>query len=347
MIGAAYEMLQRVWLPQRTDLTVTPLGDGHINDTLLVRLAGEPRYVLQRLNQRVFEQPQVVIGNLERILSHFADGDTAVQVPELMVSVAGEHWYQDDNGDYWRLWTYRQGTRTLTAPLSAAEVFAAAQAFGRFQRRMQSLPGPRLRPPIPGFLHLADYLVTLDEVASRSERRAAVADREFIDANRSLAARLAPAGDYIHGDCKLDNLLFKLNADEVDCVLDLDTVMPGHWAWDFGDLVRSVLTTQLAAAADGVADSLATELFSAAAAGFINGRGELPDPDAMLVAPVYVSFMLGVRFLSDHLAGDVYFKVATAGENLQRARAQFAIAKALQRQTPELEGLLRQQIEAR
>lgn len=345
-LAAARDLLTEVWLPDAADLTLTPLGAGHINDTLLVRQAGQPRYVLQRINQRVFADPALLAANLERVLAHLRDAPFSV--PALLPTLDGGLFHRSAGDAWWRLWAYRNDTRTLNAPLAPAEVFAAGRAFGQFQKHMRNLPGPALESPIPGFLHLSHYLDAFDQtLRDAPARRLTGIDPGLIDAHRELAVALPPGSDCVHGDCKLDNLLFRADSAEVDCVLDLDTVMTGNLAWDFGDLVRSVMTLQAAANADAVATSIDPELFAAAADGFLDGRGDRPDPEALLLAPRYVSFMLGVRFLTDHLAGDVYFKVSAAGENLARAKAQFALLAAFEQQQHRLREALMKIVDQR
>ena len=134
---------------------------------------------------------------------------------------------------------------------------------------------------------------------------------------------------------KLDNLLFARTSAAVDCVLDLDTVMQGHWAWDLGDLVRSLATTE--GALDG-------ELFAAACAGFLSGSGRRATTAELLAAPRYVTFMLGVRFLTDHLLGDRYFKVSEPGENRTRSRQQFALLVELEQHQTQLQRALGREI---
>ena len=145
----------------------------------------------------------------------------------------------------------------------------------------------------------------------------------FFHGHRRLSGSLASRGAVIHGDCKLNNLLFATGSAKVLAVLDLDTVMAGHRAWDFGDLCRSVLM--------GCAHTEEMKnLFSALSEGFIRGGGRRLDAEEMLVAPSYVAFMLGVRFLTDHLQGDRYFRVKKAGDNLVRAREQFELLARLE-----------------
>ncbi len=144
--------------------------------------------------------------------------------------------------------------------------------------------------------------------------------RELKDPGRS--------GGYIHGDCKINNLLFRENSAEVVCVVDLDTTMHGHWAWDFGDLARSGAVTQ-----DG---SLSLDLFGALVEGFAGEKEAALGADELVLAPRYVCFMLGVRFLTDHLDGDRYFKVQARGDNLRRARAQFRLLEEMEAREAEM-----------
>jgi len=311
---------------------VEPLGAGHINDTYLVT-RGTARHVLQRVSDAAFPDPARVSANTERLVAFLAATD--VRVPELMSCRTTGCAYVDASGSHWRLWRFIEG-RTLDAPVSEAEARAAGAAFGELQRAMERFPPPPLKPAIPGFLELGRYLDAL----ARERRRPARADGvvesalAFIDARRELARRFPPRGDYVHGDCKIDNLLFEPRAPVVRCVLDLDTVMPGNWGWDYGDLARSLLTL-----ADGAASGERCALVVAAARGMLEGRGSAARSCPLrwlLEAPRYVALMLGVRFLTDHLKGDVYFKVVRPGENLDRAHRQFALVSELETHEPAL-----------
>ena len=310
-----------------------PLGSGHINDTLLATSAAHPPSVLQRINEQVFPDPGCVMRNLARIQAHLGVVAPGL-IPPLLEALDGESFFRDEEGGWWRLWAYLPDGRTLEETRDPAVCRSAAQAFGRFQRLLSELPGPPLAPTIPGFLELTGYLESFDEVLAGSAGAEAVIAQAcpglgFIEMHRGLAAELPKGDTLIHGDCKLNNLLFEENGPAVRAVLDLDTIMHGHWAWDFGDLTRSVLTGALP---DQGARSLGPEvrdLFTALVAGFQAGSERQLDARALSIAPVYVAFMLGIRFLTDHLQGDRYFKVAARGENLARARRQFALIERL------------------
>ena len=309
-----------------------PLGAGHINDTLLVTTVDGRRLVLQRINERVFADPGLVMGNLERVLDHL-DANAPGLTPPLIRTGTGTPAWRDPEDGWWRLWGYVPDSRSFDRTTDPAICESAARTFGRFQALLEDLPGPPLEPTIPGFLELAGYLARFDALCASSPDAdrvlsAATADPVFIDAHRSLAAVLPRDRAVIHGDCKLNNLLFEAGGPGVVAVLDLDTVMTGHWAWDFGDLARSVLMGALEEN-DRSREGTFVALFAALARGFAAGRGTALDARIMATAPVYVAFMLGIRFLTDHLEGDRYFRVAARGDNLDRARAQFELVRQL------------------
>ncbi|HEY5644836.1 MAG TPA: aminoglycoside phosphotransferase family protein [Pseudomonadales bacterium] len=305
---------------------LAPLGEGHINDTLLATTATSERFVLQRINQTVFADPERVMGNLLRVIRHL-ETRSAGLLPGLVATRSGAFAHVDTAGDWWRLWHYVPDGRSLGRTSDPAVCAAAGEAFGRFQRLLADLPGPALEPTIPGFLELAVYLERFDTLARGAQADASVADAcgsmAFVDAHRNLAARFPKQQDLIHGDCKLNNLIFAAAEPRVLAVLDLDTVMVGHWAWDLGDLARSVLMGTRA-------PEQARSALDALCAGFAAGSGRRQiEPQVVIAAAAYVTFMLGIRFLTDHLEGDRYFRVDRRGENLERAREQFQLLRRL------------------
>ncbi len=320
-MSAEAEAAAAAWWPSATPKIQT-LGSGHINDTYLASV-GADRAVLQCLNTQVFRKPERVLANTRRVLAQLARED--VPTAQLLDTATGADSFQDPSGNLWRLWSFVDG-RTLTAP-TLEEARAAGFAFGRLQRALRDLPGPPLEPAIEGFLELAGYLRDLDDSCAAERPSGLREELGRIDAGRELAAAFAPRGDVVHGDCKIDNLLFAADAPEVLAIVDLDTVMVGHWAWDLGDLTRSLAT---------IAGELPIPLLVAAARGFLEGRGEGAALEVLLGAPRYLTLMLAVRFLDDHLRGDVYFKVAERGENLSRARRQLELLSALEAQADAL-----------
>ncbi|MEQ8486655.1 MAG: phosphotransferase [Pseudomonadales bacterium] len=299
---------------------IAPLGAGHINDTWLVS-GPDGRWVLQRLNGRVFPDPVAVMEKVAAVTAHLRAGGQ-VRVPMLIETVDGAPFHVHD-GEVWRLWEFIAGTRSLGTLTGTRQAEAAGQAFGALQQALSGFAAP-VPDPIPGFMQLDHYLALLDAaVAAQGATGAAAAALAEIDARRDLAGLFADRDRLVHGDCKVDNLLYRHRGDEVVAVIDLDTVMRGHWAWDLGDLARSAAAT---------ADGFSPEQFAALVRGFRRGVEAALAAEALVLAPRYVTVMLAARFLTDHLNGDRYFKVAARGDNLRRAREQLALLAGMERQ---------------
>ena len=294
------------------------LAVGHINDTYLV---GE-RHILQRLNRRVFPDPTAVMRNLATALAYADSRLLVAPVP----CADGRSFAVDAQGDCWRLFP-RLESRSFAA-LPDALLAAAGSAFGGLLATFADFDGS-LEPVIPGFHDLERHLTHLDDAP---KTRDATAELRRIDALRTT---FQPSRErrVIHGDCKINNLLFHPRENAVLAIIDLDTLMFGDPAWDFGDLVRSAFA--------GSEETSAAQRFSLArferlCHGFAAAFGTLDDIDRYAAAPAYMSFMLAVRFLADHLRGDVYFKVAQRGDNLLRARSQLDLAQRFHEAAPEL-----------
>ena len=330
------------------DAEVQPLGDGMIHDTYRVQAprgnrppaagrdfspaslappdatphfrhglpgAGEP-LVLQRVNQTVFKDVNLLMDNVARVSAHLC-AKRPRWAPELVPTAAGGSFSRDGN-EVWRLWTWLPGAGALARVETDRQAQVAGRGFGRTYRWLQDLAGPKLEDSIPGFLQLDHYLAEFDRSSGASADLA-----RKVDANRELAARFRARTGYIHGDCRVEHLVLD-DAGQPAGVLDLDTVMWGNWAWEFGDLIRSILGER----------PLASR-FEAAARGYLGEAGILATAEELVLAPRYTTFMLAVRFLTDHLQGDRYFKAVRRGENLIRAQAQFRLLEAMESMEPE------------
>lgn len=301
-------------------VSLSPLGAGHINDTWLVE-AGSGRFVLQRVNERVFPDPRSLMQKVSAVVAHLIHGGR-VPVPALVPTAAGLPWHEDPERGVWRVTELVAPARSLRVLENPAQAEAAGRAFGAFQRALEDLR-VAVPDPIPGFMQLNHYRAELeDAVAATDPDREAGAVLAALQARMDLAGLFQLRDRLVHGDCKVDNLLFHAHRDEVVCVLDLDTVMVGNWAWDFGDLVRSAAAT---------ADGFDLQRYAGVVRGFFGSGAAAPDADAAVLAPRYVALMLAVRFLADHLRGDRYFKVDAPGDNLRRARQQLALLEAMER----------------
>ena len=329
-------------------VSAEPFGSGHINDTYRVTFAAGDarcRYILQRLNHTVFQNPLAVMENFQRVTSHLSQKfagvpDAARRALTLLPARDGNYFHRAAAGDFWRVFPFIERTRTMDVVKSPAQAFAAAQAFGQFQKLLADLPAPRLHETIPDFHHTPKRFAALEKaVAADACNRAALAKPEIEFALRHqaiyrvlLAANLPER--VTHNDTKINNVLFDEATGAGICVVDLDTVMPGLALYDFGDMVRSMTNP----AAEGERDLAKVEMqipvFEALLRGYLTAADFLTAAEKNLlpVAGQVITIELGLRFLTDFLSGDTYFKAQRAGENLDRCRAQFKLFESICRQ---------------
>ena len=345
------ETIARRFVPPGESASVVPFVGGHINASYLIALDDQPRYLLQRINEHVFPRPELVAANVERVVEHVAPpGDPSALVPRLAPADDGARHVRDAAGGWWRSWEFVLGTETRQAPTRVDEAYDAARAFGDLQRRLSTLPGPRLAEPIPGFHDTRARLraferavesdlagrvpVVQDEIAALVDRASLVDALPIAVHDGALTERI------VHNDAKLANVLFDARTGAVQCVVDLDTVMPGLGPYDFGDLARSM-------AADATEDErelarvvARPDFVEALAAGFLAGLGQLAtraERGLLLPAAAVITYEQALRFLADYLSGDRYYRVSHPEQNLDRARTQIALLASFEAQSEELE----------
>jgi Ser/Thr protein kinase RdoA (MazF antagonist) len=334
-----------------------PLGNGHINETFLAAFedGGETsRFVVQRINSSVFKSPSAVMENVQRVLAHLSAKlsgvpDAKRRALTLIPARDGMPFHRDEEGEYWRCYLYISGGRTFDTAQSPRQAYEAARAFGGFQALLADLPAPRLRDTIPDFHNTPKRLEAL-EAAAVSDRAGrlsrAAAEVDFARRRASVASLLHGnlPERIVHNDTKLNNVIMDDATGEGLCVVDLDTVMPGLSLHDFGDMVRACGTRAAEDERDLSKVEVEPELFESLARGYMAGAGPMLTPeerDLLPVAGQVLAFELGLRFLADFLNGDAYFKVHRQDHNLDRARAQFKLARSFSRQ----ESVLRRIVE--
>ena len=331
-----------------------PLGNGLINRTLLVTDDGRRR-VLQCLNVHVFRDPALVMRNCHAVTAHLgrerAAGHYAYSVLEMVPTLAGEAAAVLDDGTWWRMYDHVPDTHTHDTADTPALTFEAGRGFGAFAAALAGLGPDAVGEVIP---HFHDPVRRFDafRAAHAADRvgRAAQASREC-DAAQAFTGVLAHWQSLLdaglpwritHNDCKLNNLLFDA-AGRAICVVDLDTVMPGTLLFDFGDMGRTMLSPVPEDSTDLDRVGVRRDHFAALADGYIEGCGDLLTPlerDNLVFAARMVTGVIGLRFLTDYLDGDRYFRVAHPLHNLERARNQFALYAALTAEADTLEALV-------
>ena len=341
---------------------LAPHGGGLINDSWAAALrtaAGTEHVLLQRINRHVFRRPGDVMENMVRVTRHVEArleregvADLARRVLRLVPARDGAPQVVDAHGETWRLVPWIGGTRCAQRAATADEARATALAFGRFLRQLQDLPGPRLHATIPDFhdtpVRLAAFERTLAEDRA-SRRDGCRPEIEAVLDRRALADALAlPARDRllperpVHNDAKIANVLFDSGSGEALCVVDLDTVMPGLSAHDFGDLARTTLSDSDEDERDLTRVAVRRPFFAALARGFLDGAGDAlsaAERAHLAIGALVITYEQALRFLADHLDGDRYYRIARPGHNLERARAQLALVGSLEHERNALEAL--------
>ncbi len=315
---------------------------GHINDSFIVvpHDDEQPALLLQRINGHVFQNPRAVVDNASQLLPHLANcyRNCARQALELIPRRNCEPCAIAPNGDIWRALVYIPNARSLQAPQNLEQVRAATRAFVEFHQHLRGFQR-ELQETIPDFHNTPMRLAQLNEaVAQDSCDRVAEcrAEIEFVRRHESICSVIfdALASGRIptrlcHNDAKVNNLLYHQDRDEVLAVIDLDTVMPGTPLYDVGDLIRSCCCRLPENATD-----LSQVVFDMEACMIIEeefcGQSLTDEESSMIrIAGRLITLETGIRFLTDHLNGDQYFRVAREGENLDRARRQFALVEAM------------------
>ena len=321
-----------------TDQTdVSRYGSGHINDTFKVETERGVRYILQRVNTDIFP-PDTLKSNVLRVTGHLKDKGVK------SLEVVG---YENP----WRLYTFLEGYKSIDLVTNPSEAELAAGAFAKFQNDLADLPEPRLGDIIPKFHDTVDRLRQLDEAAAadvKGRKASVAAELAFIDARREDAAKIVTMmakGEIperiTHNDTKINNVM--LAEDGTNVVIDLDTTMPGSALYDFGDMVR----TSTAAAAEDEKDLSKVyskkDYFEALVKGYLSQAKFLTGTEKSLLAfsGRLITLTIGIRFLTDYLAGDTYFRTAYEDHNLVRCRTQLKMVESMEAQTEEYEAIVR------
>jgi Ser/Thr protein kinase RdoA (MazF antagonist) len=342
-----------------TVTSARPFGTGHINDTYRVITDTRHDYLLQRVNHFVFKDVPGLMSNLVYVTNHLKQKLAAIpganpdkEVLTLIENNDGGYFIENTNGNYWRVFTFLKDTKSYDQVLTAPQATEGGKAFGKFQAQLADLDTELIVDTIPNFHNVEYRLQNLDKaIAADSVKRLnkVQAEIEYIDQRREKMGRILQLGRdgvlpkrIIHNDTKFNNILLDIH-DKAQCVIDLDTVMPGYVAYDFGDAIRTIINTAAEDESDLSLINLNIALFTAYTKGYLQQATDFLTEaelhsliDGVLLLP-YTQF---VRFLSDYLDGDRYYKIHSPQHNLQRARAQLQLLKKLEEAKDQLNDII-------
>jgi Ser/Thr protein kinase RdoA (MazF antagonist) len=327
---------------------------GHINVTYIVYF-GMPngtrsRYIMQKINHRVFRAPEKLMRNIEDVTGHLgqkilaAGGEPQRETLSLIPTLDGGGFYRTSGDEYWRAYLFIEGAQTYQIVESPARMYNAGKAFGRFQRLLGDFPVETLHETIVDFHHTPKRykaFILAVEKDGQGRARSAAAEIAFVRARAAetpVLIDLAAAGRLparvTHNDTKINNVMFDDATGEGICVIDLDTVMPGLAPYDFGDSIRSGANTAAEDERDLAKVRFDLALYESYTRGFLEETGGFLTAEEIELLPFAAKLMTlecGMRFLADHLNGDVYFRIHREGHNLDRARTQFKMVAEMEK----------------
>ena len=329
---------------------ISPLGNGLINDTFLITTASS-HFVLQRINRKVFPAPEQIMVNLIMLNRHLEQKSSfavKLKIPAILKTTSNHDFYLDEQGDYWRALGFIGNTDSLETISHINQAQQAGFALGHFHRLVSDLDPLRLHDTLPGFHIAPGYLSHYHQVLAQAPGQLAPESlycSAFIAKFEHLTDDLETAKQQgllplrvIHGDPKLNNFLFDKDNKKIVSIIDLDTVKPGLVHYDIGDCLRSCCHRLESNEFDlDICAALLTSYLSEASAFFSDH-----DYHYLYECLQLIPFELGLRFYTDYLEGNRYFKVSVPEQNLERAAGQFQLCESIMAQELAIKSLIDQ-----
>lgn len=343
------------------DINVQTYGNGHINDTYLCDT--KPRYILQKINTKVFKNPDDVMENIYNVTQHLrnkieaAGGDVDRETLTVIPTRDNEIYYKHTNGDCFRVYKFIEKSVSCDIAEDPMILCHAGTSFGRFQRLLSDFPAHKLHETIVDFHNTPERVNQLKEAIENNRAgRLDIVSKEIdfaLDYSK-YATEITDAiksGDVplrvTHNDTKLNNVLFDEESGEGICVIDLDTVMPGSVLYDFGDALRFGASSCAEDETDESKIWFDLEKFEYFVKGFLSEVGEClteKEIELLPLSALLMTYECGTRFLADYLNGDVYFKIHRENHNLDRARNQFKLVADIESKLYEMKEIIKKYI---
>lgn len=344
-------------------VNIQPYGSGHINDTFAVTFhrphRNNVRYILQRINTRIFKEPEKLMENIENVTEFLkkkiiaSGGNPKRETLNLVYTTNHKPFYCSSSGDYWRSYVFIEGAQTYQVVESIQHFYNAGKALGNFEELLSDFPAKKLHETIPNFhntkIRYEGFLQALAE-DKMSRAKDVQKEIEFVlerGKETTILVELLNSGKLplrvTHNDTKFNNVMIDNDTGEGVCVIDLDTIMPGLSIYDFGDSIRSGANPAEEDERDLSKVSMDLQLFEHFTHGFLEGtKRSLTDTEIEYLpfGAKLMTFECGIRFLSDHLNGDTYFKIHRENHNLDRARTQFKMVEDMEKKFNEMKAIV-------
>lgn len=333
-------------------------GNGHINDTYLVQTKNQKRYILQRINTHTFQDVEGLMENIHLVTGHISrkvaqsGGDVQRESMSLIPSDRGLWYHKDSQGDCWRMFTYIEDSICLQKARNEQDLYECAAAFGKFQRQLEDFNAEQLSETIPHFHDTPKRLRDFEQAVQQDllgRAQSVQREIEFVRSRKEDCAVMVGMQQQgklplrvTHNDTKLNNVLLDKKTRKSLCVLDLDTVMPGLSLYDFGDSIRFGAATAAEDEADLSKMGLDLHLFEIYTKGYMEACPSLTSKEIEMLptGARILTLELAMRFLTDYLDGDRYFKAAYPEHNLVRARAQMKLVADMEEKWDEMKRIV-------
>ena len=329
---------------------IKPYGNGHINDTFFIELKNGERFILQKINKYVFKYPEKVMGNIRRVTSFLGEkiskngGNPERETLIIVQSKNGQDYVLDEENEYWRVYRFVPDAVCYEKAEHPDSFYKVGKAFGNFQNLLIDFPGESLYEVIKDFHNTQKRYEKFLEVLQtdiRSRAKDVSEEIDFILKRKEYADYFVEkinAGELpirvTHNDTKINNIMMDKRTGEGVCVIDLDTVMPGLTAYDFGDAIRSGANKSQESEHNLNKVGIDLQMYEAFTRGFLESlEGKLTELEvkSLPMGAKVITYEQGIRYLTDYLEGDIYFKTHYEGQNLMRCRNQLRLLEDMER----------------
>lgn len=329
----------------------TPFGSGHINDTFKITTTGSNfnLYLLQRINHHIFQDVEGLMNNIETVCNHLKKnlaylGEKEVQKRTMTIVQThnNKNYHKDESGEYWRIFLLIPDTRSYDILETTEQAYSGGMAFGQFQKQLSDLDPTKIVEILPNFHNIEFRMNNLrDAIANNLKRRVEDVQKllDYIFEREEKMRTILELGRMnklplriTHNDTKFNNVLLDKD-DNVQCVIDLDTVMPGYVAYDFGDAIRTIINSAAEDEEDISKIVLNIPLFQAFTSGYLSEAKDFlteAEVDSLIPGVHLLPYMQAVRFLTDYINGDTYYKISYPEHNLVRTKAQLKLVHELE-----------------
>ena len=342
----------KVFFPYNLAAEVKPFGHGHINNTYKLDLRDEKKsYILQQINTEVFKDPHGICDTHDRLQEEIFKGQHPITIAELIPTADGKKLYTDQDGGVWRMTSFIENSYTIDVVEEDWQAFEAGNAFGWFAKACDKLDATTFKESIKDFHRLSFRLRQLDEAiaADRAGRLESVKDIvNFYKERQASVSKIETLVDkgkiplrVVHNDTKINNLLFRDK--NAAAVIDLDTVGPGILYYDYGDALRTSASTTEEDEKDLGKVDFNMDAFRAFTNGYIGQVKTIvtdEEEELFYMAPMLMTYIMGIRFLADYLNGDVYYKVAHKEHNIDRSKVQKKLIESMEMKVTEMKKII-------